>query len=67
MVVDDGEGSGPADGAVRIYSMPGGTKSVEFRARDLGASTVTFANEAHDYPKTITYAREDTGRTVQAQ
>jgi ketosteroid isomerase-like protein len=57
MVVDDGDGPGPADGKLRFFAMPGGTKSVEFALRDQRDSMVTWANDAHDYPKTITYAR----------
>ena len=32
MIVDDGEGTGPADGVVRLIAMPGGAKAVEFKA-----------------------------------
>lgn len=58
MVVDDGDGPGKPDGALRLYAMPGGTRSVEFTAHALAARSATFANPAHDYPKSITYARD---------
>jgi ketosteroid isomerase-like protein len=56
MVIDDGEGPGKADGVLRFLAMPGGMKSVEFRANALQMQSATFANPAHDFPKMITYA-----------
>jgi ketosteroid isomerase-like protein len=64
MVLDDGDGPGTADGTLRFFAMPGGVKSVEFQKRDLQATAITFANDAHDYPKTIAYARD--GETLTA-
>ena len=58
MVIDDGEGGGPADGKLRLFAMPGGMKSVEFGNADVKDTTATFSNPAHDYPKTITYVRD---------
>lgn len=58
MVVDDGEGSGPADGVLRFIAMPNGKRSVEFAQETVGERAVTFANPAHDDPKSITYARD---------
>ncbi len=62
MIVDDGEGTEAADGVLRFIAMPMGAQSVEFRKQDLGkdtvASSITFANPAHDDPKQITYSRQ---------
>jgi ketosteroid isomerase-like protein len=55
MVIDDGAGAGRPDGVLRLYAMPNGERSVEFRQRALGDGAATFANEEHDFPKTITY------------
>jgi ketosteroid isomerase-like protein len=55
MVVDDGEGPGRPDGVLRFFAMPNGKRSVEFRQRTLGERGATFANDEHDFPKTITY------------
>jgi len=60
MIVDDGEGPGKPDGVLRFYAMPGGKRSVEFR-QDSGEPRgrgATFANPAHDAPKTIGYHLE---------
>jgi len=64
MVVDDGDGPGKADGALRLFAMPGGTKSVEFKHHDHQATSATFANPAHDFPKTITYQRDGAALTA---
>lgn len=58
MIVDDGEGTGVADGVLRFIAMPMGARSVEFIKQDLGKETITFANPAHDDPKQITYSRQ---------
>jgi hypothetical protein len=55
MVIDDGEGPGRPDGVLRFFAMPNGARSVEFRQRALAEHTATFANDEHDFPKTITY------------
>jgi ketosteroid isomerase-like protein len=55
MVIDDGEGPGRPDGVLRFFAMPNGKRSVEFRQRALGEHGATFANDEHDFPKTITY------------
>jgi hypothetical protein len=55
LVVDDGDGPGRPDGVLRLFAMPDGERSVEFRQRRLGDATATFANDEHDFPKTITY------------
>jgi len=57
MIIDDGEGSGPADGVLRFLAMPGGERQVEFRARDVGEAAATFENPQHDFPKAIAYER----------
>ena len=59
MIVDDGEGGGPPDGVLRFIAMPMGERSVEFKQRELGDRTITFANPEHDDPKQITYAKHD--------
>lgn len=64
MIVDDAPGAGPADGVVRFFAMPGGAKSVEFRAEAIDGTSVLFANPAHDAPKKIGYAR--TGDALRA-
>jgi ketosteroid isomerase-like protein len=61
LVIDDGEGSGPADGVLRLIAMPGGGSSVEFRASQLTVRSARFANPAHDAPKQITYERTPEG------
>jgi len=61
MIVDDGEGPGPADGVVRLIAMPGGAKGVEFKASALTLESARFDNPAHDAPKTITYSRTPEG------
>lgn len=58
MIVDDGEAPGKPDGIVRFIAMPGGAKAVEFQRRTHDARSITFANDAHDFPKAITYTRE---------
>jgi ketosteroid isomerase-like protein len=57
MIVDDGEGTAPADGVLRFVAMPNGERSVEFRVKELGTSGVTFENPEHDFPKAIAYER----------
>lgn len=57
MIVDDGEGTGPADGLLRFITMPLGLTSVEYTRQDLGSETVTFANPAETDPKQVTYAK----------
>jgi hypothetical protein len=57
MVVDDGEGKGAPDGQLRLIAMPGGARPTEFRATDVTADAVTFANPSHDAPKQIRYQK----------
>jgi hypothetical protein len=61
MIIDDGDAEGAADGTLRFYAMPAGAKVVEFRQRAIGSQVATFANDAHDFPKTITYRLEPSG------
>lgn len=61
MIVDDAEGPGKPDGVLRLFAMPSGARSVEFRQRELGDASIAFANDAHDYPKTIRYRRDGAG------
>ena len=58
MVVDDGEERGKPDGVLRLIAMPGGQRSVEFRQRTIGEKSALFANDDHDFPKTIRYFLE---------
>ncbi|MGE0546165.1 MAG: hypothetical protein AB7O24_12355 [Kofleriaceae bacterium] len=58
MIVDDGDGPGPADGALRFIAMPNGAPAVEFRHNQSTANGATFTNPAHDDPKAIGYRRE---------
>ena len=55
LVVDDGDGPGRPDGVLRLWAMPGGARSVEFLERTIGDGIATFANDEHDFPKTISY------------
>jgi ketosteroid isomerase-like protein len=55
LVVDDGDGPGRPDGVLRLFAMPDGARQVEFRQRSIADGTATFANDEHDFPKTITY------------
>jgi ketosteroid isomerase-like protein len=55
MMIADGDDAGPPDGVLRLHAMPNGKRSVEFRQRTLGDADATFANEAYEFPKTITY------------
>ncbi|HMG54440.1 MAG TPA: hypothetical protein VK601_13180 [Kofleriaceae bacterium] len=73
LVVDDGDGPGRPDGVLRLFAMPDGARQVEFRQRSIADGTATFANDEHDFPKTI-WRRQpdqswkvlfDTGRPVQ--
>ena len=64
MVVDDGDGPGKADGKLRLFAMPGGTKSVEFQSLAHEPASATFEAPANDYPKTITYARDGDALTA---
>ncbi len=64
MIVDDGDGGGPADGILRFIAIPNGKRSVEFKQDKIESSSASFANPAHDDPKAITYARD--GQTLRA-
>src|SRR5262245_22379002 len=55
MVIDDGDGPGRPDGVLRFFAMPDGARMVEFRQRAIGERVATFANDEHDFPRTITY------------
>ncbi len=65
LIVDDAEGGGPADGVLRLFAMPGGTSSTEFRHTTHSQGSVTFENPAHDDPKSITYARVGSNLTAE--
>jgi ketosteroid isomerase-like protein len=55
LVIDDGDDPGRYYGAPRLFVMANGARSVEFRRSTIGDGTATFANDEHDFPKTITY------------
>jgi ketosteroid isomerase-like protein len=55
MIVDDADGPGKPDGKLRLFAMPGGVGSTTFEQTTLDAAGITFANPAHDFPKTIKY------------
>lgn len=59
LVLDDAAGPGKPDGVLRLFAMPGGKTSVEYRAIQLASTRARFANEAHDYPQAIEYRRDD--------
>lgn len=61
MIIDDGDGPGPADGVVRLIAMPGGAKAVEFRASTMTTRSARFDNPEHDAPKNVTYERTPEG------
>ena len=62
MIVDDGDDRGKPEGPLRLFSMPGGQRSIEFRqpasASQAAGQSAQFANDDNDFPKTIRYARE---------
>ncbi|TMQ15893.1 MAG: serine/threonine protein kinase [Deltaproteobacteria bacterium] len=55
LVIDDGDDPGRYYGVPRLFAMPNGARSVEFRRSTIGDGTATFANDEHDFPTTITY------------
>ena len=57
LVIDDAAGAGKADGVVRLWAMPGGSKSIQFKGTTFDASAAKFENPGHDYPKWLTYTR----------
>jgi ketosteroid isomerase-like protein len=62
MIVDDGEGPGKPDGKLRFLAMPGGSGSTQFDLQSVEGTSVTFANPAHDFPKTINYRIAGVGK-----
>jgi ketosteroid isomerase-like protein len=58
LIVDDGEDGKPADGVLRLFAMPGGGLPVEFQQREVTGQGVRFGNDAHDFPKLVSYRRE---------
>ncbi|TMQ21786.1 MAG: DUF4440 domain-containing protein [Deltaproteobacteria bacterium] len=54
-MIDDGDDPGRYYGVPRLFAMPNGARSVEFRRSTIGDGTATFANDEHDFPTTITY------------
>ncbi len=64
MIVDDGDGPGKPDGKLRFFAMPRGSGSTQFDLDKLDATGATFANPAHDFPKTIRYQLGETNGLV---
>lgn len=58
LIVDDGEEGKPADGALRLFAMPGGGVPVEFQQREVAGQGASFGNDAHDFPKLVSYRRD---------
>jgi hypothetical protein len=54
-----------ADGSLTFYGSPNGVPAVGFKATEVDANSVTFANPAHDYPQRVRYARTADG--IQAE
>ena len=48
----------PVDGMPVFFASPGGAPAIAFRAVASDAASITFANDAHDYPQRIRYWRE---------
>ena len=59
LVVDDGDGPGRPDGVLRLFAMPDGARTAEFRQRQVAEGAATFADDTRDFPRTITYALTD--------
>jgi ketosteroid isomerase-like protein len=66
MVIDDGDGPGAPDGVLRFYAMPNGERSIEYAPRAIADGAATFANDANDFPKTISYRRAPDGPGLSA-
>ncbi len=58
MIIDDGDDRGKPEGVLRFIAMPGGQQAVEFRQRTIAERSALFANDDHDFPKTIRYFLE---------
>jgi ketosteroid isomerase-like protein len=56
LVVDDGDGPGRPDGIQRLFAMPDGARTAEFRQRRIADGAATFADDTREFPRTITYA-----------
>lgn len=59
LIVDDGDGPGRPDGILRLFAMPDGARTAEFRQRRIADGAATFADDTRDFPRTITYALTD--------
>ena len=44
-----------ADGTMTFYGSPKGAAPVGFKATDADSKSITFVNEAHDYPQRVRY------------
>lgn len=58
MIVDDADGPGPADGALRFFAMPGGAGQDSFAGAEVGVDRVTFRRDGDDFPTAITYRKD---------
>jgi ketosteroid isomerase-like protein len=56
LVVDDGDGPGRPGGILRLFAMPDGARTAEFRQRRIADGAATFADDTREFPRTITYA-----------
>lgn len=61
LIVDDGEEGKPADGVLRLFAMPGGGLPIEFQQREVVGQGASFGNDAHDFPKLVSYRRDAEG------
>ena len=49
------------DGRLTFYGSPKGAAAVGFVAVESGGRSITFVNDAHDYPQRVHYALSDAG------
>jgi len=50
-----------ADGVMSFYASPKGAPAVAFKATQVSATDITFANAGHDFPQRVRYLRTTTG------
>jgi hypothetical protein len=50
-----------ADGSVTFYASPKGAAAVPFKRSESSPDSVTFINEAHDFPQRVHYRRTTDG------
>ncbi len=49
------------DGSLTFYGSPKGVAAVGFKAIEIDAKSITFANPAHDYPQRVRYVVTEAG------